>query len=281
MDALIVIERREISPSRFVETVDARELWRFLGVGDRFTDWLFARLDKYQLKADEDYIVRKVTKQVPHEGGLRNQVTAEYFLTIDSAKELAMVQNNDKGREVRRYFIECERLAIEARLAAANATPPQPVIDPMLALSDPVTLRGLLLDFTNQVLTLKATVEEQLPKVQALKLISTCTFGSLCITDAAKNLQIAPTVLFRWMQTNNWIYRRSGTDWIAYQERIKQGLLEHKVTKLARENAEDKIVQQVRVLPSGLTALAEIFSKSSQNIPVNQVQQQVASTCTA
>ena len=37
------------------------------------------------------------------------QVAIEYFITLDMAKELAMVENNDKGSQARKYFIECEK----------------------------------------------------------------------------------------------------------------------------------------------------------------------------
>lgn len=43
-------------------------------------------------------------------GGNKKETT-DYHLTLDMAKELSMVENNEQGRAARRYFIECERRA--------------------------------------------------------------------------------------------------------------------------------------------------------------------------
>jgi phage anti-repressor protein len=47
----------------------------------------------------------KSEHQVPHQGGLRTITKTTYYLTIDMAKELAMVESNEKGKEARLYFI--------------------------------------------------------------------------------------------------------------------------------------------------------------------------------
>ena len=133
---LIKIERREIVAGEMADTVDARDLWSFLGSKQQFTDWLFARLDKYGFVAEQDYLLHNFMKQVPHQGGARNVVTPTYYLTIDTAKQLAMVENNDKGREIRKYFIECER---RAKAAAAAPVAPVPQTGPSAAPFDPET----------------------------------------------------------------------------------------------------------------------------------------------
>lgn len=83
-------------------SVDGRELHEFLEVGSRFNDWIRNRIDKYGFAENEDY--RAVTKKLVSGG----QQT-DYELSIDMAKELCMVENNEKGREARKYFIECEK----------------------------------------------------------------------------------------------------------------------------------------------------------------------------
>ncbi|CAI3933247.1 phage antirepressor [Commensalibacter communis] len=85
--------------------------------------------------------------------------------------------------------------------------------------------------------------------------------GSMCITDAAKDLQIRPKELFDFLKTNGWIYRRAGgKNWIAYQDKIQQGVLEHKVSQIFTNDGESKIREQVLVTPKGLAKLAKIFS---------------------
>lgn len=129
-------------------------------------------------------------------------------------------------------------------------------------LNDPDTLRGLLLNYSAEVKTLRNTVIEkveiiaaQAPKVEALDRIATAD-GSMCITLAAKNLQIRPKDLFAWMQAHQWIYRR-GSDWTAYQQRLQQGVLEHKVTTIDRGDGTTRVCQQVLVTAKGLAKLAE------------------------
>jgi hypothetical protein len=75
-----------------------------------------------------------------------------------------------------------------------TAPPPQPVVN----LADPAALRGLLLSYTEKVMELEQTVQEQAPKVQALARIAEGN-ASLCITDAAKTLQCGPRDLSTWL----------------------------------------------------------------------------------
>lgn len=128
--------------------------------------------------------------------------------------------------------------------------------DPMEVLSNPALLRQALLGYSEQVIALQKQNTEMTPKVEALDRISTAN-GSLCITDAAKSLQVQPKKLFQLMNQKGWIYRRTGkASWIAHQEKIKQLLLEHKITTVERDDGTEKITEQVRVTPKGMTRLA-------------------------
>ncbi|MCX4027925.1 phage antirepressor KilAC domain-containing protein [Endozoicomonas sp. SM1973] len=95
------------------------------------------------------------------------------------------------------------------------------------------------------------------PKVEALERIAKSD-GGMCITNAAKDLQVRPKDLFSWLSENKWIYRRAGhASWTAYQNKIQQGVLEHKVTVVSRSDGAEKTTEQVRVTPKGLALLAE------------------------
>lgn len=135
----------------------------------------------------------------------------------------------------------------------------EPAIDPMVALNDPAFLRDALISYTEKVMHLEHQVEEMKPDVDALTRIAKAE-GSLCVTDAAKQLQVKPKSLFDLMSHSKWIYRRLGTAWIAYQDKIQQGLLEHKVTVVKSSTGEDKQVSQVRVTAKGLSKLAKLLS---------------------
>lgn len=135
----------------------------------------------------------------------------------------------------------------------------QSAFDPMAALNDAVFLRGTLLSYSEKVIALEHKVEEMQPDVEALERIAKAD-GSMCITNAAKHLQVQPKFLFKLMSENHWIYRRTGGKvWLAYQERIQSGVLEHKVTTVERSDGSEKVVEQVLVTPKGLTKLSKML----------------------
>ncbi len=103
-------------------------------------------------------------------------------------------------------------------------------------------------------------IAAQAPKVQAYARIAESD-GSMCITDAAKNLQVRPKDLFAFLRSHGWIYARAGTtDPLAYQNRIISGFLEHKVTIVPRDDGTERTRTQVRVTAKGLARLAEEFA---------------------
>ncbi|EQC3215274.1 antA/AntB antirepressor family protein [Escherichia coli] len=87
--------------------VNARDLHSFLGVGRMFAHWVKERIAEYGFVESQDYILIYQNGQTKGRGGDRR--SKDYHLTLDTAKELAMVERNEKGRQIRRYFIECEK----------------------------------------------------------------------------------------------------------------------------------------------------------------------------
>jgi len=122
----------------------------------------------------------------------------------------------------------------------------------------PEALR-LAADLADQNKLLQIEVAEIKPQAQALKRISLAD-GSMCITDAAKTLQTQPKYLFGYLSRNKWIYRRAGNkNWIAYQDKIQTGLLEHKVTTVSSSDGTERIHEQVLVTPKGIAKLARSY----------------------
>jgi phage anti-repressor protein len=85
--------------------VNARDLHAFLESRQEFTHWIRHRLGKYEFLEDEDYLI-KLSNRV---GDGIGKPRTDYFLTMDTSKEIAMMEANKKGRIIRKYFIECER----------------------------------------------------------------------------------------------------------------------------------------------------------------------------
>lgn len=86
-------------------TLSARELHEFLGVSTRYNDWI-KRMVEYGFNENTDY--QAITqKRVTAQGNETSFIDHE--ITLDMAKEIAMIQRSDKGKEVRQYFLELER----------------------------------------------------------------------------------------------------------------------------------------------------------------------------
>lgn len=96
------------------QLVNARELWENLHVGRDFATWIKDRIERYGFIEGTDFspIQRKSTGGRP---------ATEYFLTMDMAKEIAMVENNEIGRMIRKYLIEVEKRYRELLLERTKA----------------------------------------------------------------------------------------------------------------------------------------------------------------
>jgi phage antirepressor YoqD-like protein len=148
--------------------------------------------------------------------------------------------------------------------------------DPMRLLNDPAAMRGLLLSYTEKVLVLEGAVteeraradraednlhvvtekvEEMRPAVAALDRIAS-TDGALCVTDAAKTLQLQRKFLVAWLLANGWVYRRDGGELVAYQDKLNAKLLVHKYYTFLRRDGSQEVSTRAHVTAKGLAKLA-------------------------
>lgn len=154
MNTNIIKTFTETMPDRSQEQCcNARDLHAFLEVGKDFSNWIKDRIQKYEFKEGEDFITALETpdlanQDAPTWGGDRRSI--DYHLTLDMAKELAMIENNPKGREARRYFIRMEKFA---RMLTQHV-PKEQVDRRKQALTIFVEMRNHLLDNHNTDLTL-------------------------------------------------------------------------------------------------------------------------------
>lgn len=87
------------------QLVDARELHESLEVKTPFNKWIIRRIEKYDFEENVDYI--SLDNLVQRETGATTR--KDYILKLDMAKELAMVEPNEVGKKIRRYFIQTEK----------------------------------------------------------------------------------------------------------------------------------------------------------------------------
>ncbi|MDO9960595.1 antA/AntB antirepressor family protein [Glaesserella parasuis] len=116
---LITVFNGQIA-NQAIQLCNARELHTFLEVKSQFGHWISDRISDYGFIQDEDYII--VTERT------NGRPRKEYHITLDMGKELAMVERNEKGRQIRKYFIECERKANsqnEQQISPLTITPEQ------------------------------------------------------------------------------------------------------------------------------------------------------------
>lgn len=106
---------------------NARDLHKFLNVGRKFNTWIKDRIKQYGFVKNQDFVLitqnggaktcqngRTNTFSQTGEKVKMGRPTVDYHITLDMAKELAMIENNEQGRKVRRYFIECEKQVLQS-----------------------------------------------------------------------------------------------------------------------------------------------------------------------
>jgi len=194
MKELIAVRQQSIGQQE-IKTVNARELHSFLEVKKDFSDWIKDRINKYGFTENQDYVCSPV---LGSEGrGGQNRI--DYHLTLDMAKELSMVERNEKGKEARLYFLECERVANQ----------PQP------AYTLPTNFKEALLQLVEQVEIneqLQLTITEQAPLVQL----------ATAITSSPKSIRIGDYVKVISSQTGFIIGRNNFYEWLRFERILKK-----------------------------------------------------------
>ncbi len=113
---ITIIEHKELK-----KAVSARELYEFLEVDTPLHKWIERMID-YGFEENIDYII--YVKNDINSDNRRGRPSSDYLMTVEMAKEISMLQRSEKGKEARKYFIECERKLKEQQLAIPNFSNP-------------------------------------------------------------------------------------------------------------------------------------------------------------
>ena len=203
-----------------VQTVNARELHVFLEVGKVFGAWVKDRIEQFGFVENQDFVVVSEIGKNP----LGGRPAIEYHLSIDMAKELSMVERNDKGRQARRYFIECER-----RVKAIVPALPD-FSNPVLAArawADAEEKRRIA-EGENKLLA--AQVEDSRPAVEFTEAVTRAE-NALSIGDFSKLIRMGRNKLFALLREEGILQIESRN--VPYQQYIDAGYFrvieEHKI----------------------------------------------------
>ena len=183
-----------------VNAVNARELHASLGNKDAFAHWIKDRIEQFGFLEGQDFVTFWENSQ-------KGRPRKEYVVSIGMAKELCMVERNEKGKQVRLYFIECEKIAKQKTALALS--------------EDYATALRALADQVDKTKQLEAKVKEDAPKVDYYDQLQDAP-GEITFTRFAKLIGIQRKRLIDWLRVNRYIYGVSNTP---YQNRIEQGLL--------------------------------------------------------
>lgn len=200
------------------QVVNARELHTALNNKRKFSDWIKQRIEQYGFVEDVDFTT--FHNFVKREGSNLGSKTTEYALTLDTAKEIAMVENNEQGRKIRRYFIEVEKKARNM-------------------FEIPKTLPEAL----RKAAELAEQLEKQKPKVLFADSVETSK-DSVLINELAKILkqngyEIGQNRLFEKLRNEGYLIKQKGQNWnLPTQKAMDLGLFEVKKTVVNKPNGE-------------------------------------------
>uniref|UniRef100_UPI000CF58AF6 antA/AntB antirepressor family protein n=1 Tax=Streptococcus suis TaxID=1307 RepID=UPI000CF58AF6 len=139
--------------------VSGRQLHEALGVNSNYTTW-FDRMTEYGFTENEDYVLLSNFGNQTGRGG-HNKV--DHVIKLDMAKEIAMIQRTDRGKQVRQYFIQIEK----------DFNSPEKIMARALLLAD------------KKVHQLEAQIEADKPKVLFADAVS-ASHSSILVGDLAK-----------------------------------------------------------------------------------------------
>lgn len=209
--------------------VTGRDLHEFLGVKTTYTQW-FARMTDYGFVENVDFIV--ITKNVNDDtsfGGVRKKT--DHHIKIPMAKEISMIQRNEKGKQARQYFIEVEQMW----------NSPEMIVQRALKIQE------------HKIYQLEGQIKRDEPYTNFGKIVSTSD-ASVNIGSFAKimydhhGLRIGRNKMFKWLRGNGYLIR-SGREWNQPKQRyLEQGLFETTVTIISRTHGD---VESVTTMVTG------------------------------
>lgn len=210
-------------------TISGRQLHEALGVKTEYRKW-FGRMAEYGFEENQDFA--RVTQKCPTPGGLQDMT--DHIIKLDMAKEIAMIQRTDKGKEVRQYFIQVEK----------DFNSPEKIMARALLMAD------------KKIHKLETQIEADKPKVLFADAVS-ASHTSILVGELAKLIsqngyKIGANRLFAWMRENGYLIKRKGSDWnMPTQRSMDLKLFEIKETNVQHADGHISVNKTPKVTGKG------------------------------
>lgn len=225
--------------------ISGRQLHMFLEVQTRYNDW-FARMCEYGFAEGEDYY-----SNLSKTSELGGRPAIDHLMTLSMAKELAMLQRTERGKEARRYFIRIEE----------EWNTPERVMARALRFSERILsdTKALLADAQEQI-------ERDRPKVLFADSVSashtTILIGELAKIIKQNGVDMGQNRLFQWMRENGYLVSRQGSDYnMPTQRAMELGLFTIKETTITHADGHTSINKTTKVTGKGQVYFVEKFAR--------------------
>lgn len=232
-------------------TVLARDLHNFLKVKTAFKDW-FPRMCEYGFSKGTDFC-----SFLSESTGGRPAQDAQ--LTIEMAKEICMLQRNERGKQARQYFIQLEKDWNSPELVMARA----------LKMAN-----NKIGSLEERTLHLEQKIEQDKPKVLFADAVTTSQ-NTILIGELAKivrqnGVEMGQTRLFRWLRENGYLIKRKGSDYnMPTQKSMELGLFEIKETCITHSDGHTSVTRTPKVTGKGQVYLVnKILKKQYKRIEI-------------
>ena len=213
-------------------TLSAKELHKELNIARRFSRW-FEQMSEYGFEENVDYTSVQNCTEVQNNGGIQVRELQDYQITLDMAKEIAMLQRNEKGKEIRRKLIELEK-----------------------AWNSPEKVMARALDIAHKTIAnLQIENEEMKPKAIFADAVATSD-TSILIGDLAKLIKqngtdIGQKRLFERMRNDGYLIKKGTSKNMPTQMAMEKGLFEVKERTISNPDGSTRITRTTKVTGKG------------------------------
>lgn len=240
--------------------VSGRELHKGLEIGTQYDKWI-SRMVGYGFEENIDYIIQSVNVQ--SQKRLRTYEQTDHIMTLDMAKEIAMIQRSEIGKQIRKYFIEVEK---EHRNLLDNQPKDSYMID------DPVERAKRWIEEAEERKALESKTQEQAKQIEEYKPKALfadtleSSDNSILVGELAKLITqggypIGQNKLFDWLRKNDYLCKNGERYNLPTQNSIDMNLFDIKKRVITNADGSTRVTRTTKVTGKGQTYFVNKFLK--------------------